>query len=410
MIQSLSYLFSASFLNLISGVFIFSIVVTFFDNKQYAPIAVCLAIQGVAVTIASLGWREKLISLQSNAVTLSKAFGYHLVWTLIVSVLIGLILTLIFATLNVDKGLLSVTMLLIILSATNYFLHLIQERHAFYKKIRNSRTLRTVVVFITLYIYFYQLELKSGLVFLSALTQIEFIYMCILFIGIKRTLDFSAVISGILNFKKGFSSIFKASEINNQVLLQQVLTAFISNLPIFLSNTYGNLSLTGNLGFFQRLNGVFGQLLLYPMKVYGFNKVAQANGTECKRKEFNEIVRMQLKLVLPVIVVTIACCYVVIHFNIFANWAEGILIFGIVLLGRAFTLLLGPFPEIIYILDLGFEYAKLLILKFLFLCLGLYFLLSDTQSIIAISILILFSNVFINLMTLIKIRDKLNFN
>ena len=270
MIQSLSYLFSASFLNLISGVFIFSIVVTFFDNKQYAPIAVCLAIQGVAVTIASLGWREKLISLQSNAVTLSKAFGYHLVWTLIVSVLVGFILT--FATLNVDKGLLSVTMLLIFLSATNYFLHLIQERHAFYKMIRNSRTLRTAVVFITFYIYFYHLELKSGLVFLSALTQIEFIYMCILFIGIKRTLDFSAIISGILNFKKSLSSIFKASEINNQVLLQQVLTAFISNLPIFLSNTYGNPSLTGNLGFFQRLNGVFGQLLLYPMKVYGFNK------------------------------------------------------------------------------------------------------------------------------------------
>ena len=62
--------------------------------------------------------------------------------------------------------------------------------------------------------------------------------MLILIISVRKEINISHVIFGIQNSFQGLLTALKINEINNQVLIQQVITGLISNLPIFLSNAY----------------------------------------------------------------------------------------------------------------------------------------------------------------------------
>ena len=65
------------------------------------------------------------------------------------------------------------------------------------------------------------------------------------------------------------------------------------------------------------------------MKVYGFNKVAQATEKRAKSKKFNLIVSLQIKFVLPFIIITIVSCCIVLYYNPIPNWNDGILYFAL---------------------------------------------------------------------------------
>ena len=91
----------------------------------------------------------------------------------------------------------------------------------------------------------------------------------------------------------------------------------------------------------------------------------------------------------------------------FASWLGAATLFQIIYVGRLFSLNIGPFPEIVYNLNLFSSYSRLLLSKLLFsfITLSMLFYLNSELAVVGFSLMAL--NVIPNALILFKIRTNL---
>lgn len=401
---------TGSVFNVIGGLAVLYIILNNFSVESYASIAILISIVSIGSKIGLLGIREIIVSDHKHGDVISKYFGFILLWSSLIAFFVFVILKTYYPESiysGYDSNFIYVGFLIIFQSISNFLISIL-ERDQKFSLMRNSRILRTLLnLFFLIFFLTYNFVEKINILMLSMLYA-DLAMFFYLFMITRGNLDITKVFQSINEFPSFVFETFSTENKNRAVLSQQTLSTIIDNFPIFISSYFGATTFVSSYSIFQRINGIVGQILLLPAKVVGFSSISKIASLNERRILFKNFVKWQFIILAPIFLIAILLIKDIFIFFDFSSWIGVATLFQIIYLGRIFSLNLGPFPEIVFNLDLFSYYTKLLMLKLIFSFAILTFLFNLNVSISIIGILLMLLNVIPNGVLLFKIRKVLN--
>ena len=409
MIKSIRLLSITSLIVLFFNFFNFFLIGKFYKLEEFFEFSVLTSFAFIFVKIFSFGWREKIIIDSSSMNKKNNIIFLNLIISFMAVIFfsITLFIYIFFSDNNFEFLNIIIIDLTIIFLILNPILNSFLEKNENFKKISNMRIMRSLVM-ITIFSLFLYLDQKKYALFLSLIFSELFIFLLLI-----KYLDFSFknITFNFSNQIKHVKLYFLRSNLNKTVYIQQLISSITDNFIIIFFGFFGVFNISSGYSFFQKMNGIINSIISYPIKTVSFPNISKKYSLKDIKTIFEGIVFWQIIVLFPIILIFIFYLKLFIDFIGFQECIISVQILSILYIGRLVSLFLGPFPEIFYNLNIGGFYNKLLVFRFVSLCIfSIVYLISEINNILFLFLPILLINLTINLILIFNVYRILNVN